>query len=877
MNSRALKAVVTASVYLLASVTIVGAQAPRRVTNLPRLQQLATDMSTRFQVERAAAVRWAREQNIPLRIEQSDGSVTELMYIRDGSPVYYTTNSANAADTVSTDELWPGGSSLLDLDGTGVLLHIWDAGAVRDTHQELAGRVTKQDDATTANHSTHVGGIMIATGVEPAARGMANMADLDSYDWTNDQAEMAAAAAAGAVVSNHSYATAAGWYQDSDSGDWYWFGDIAISTTEDYMFGFYDSGTRDWDEIAFNAPFYLIVKGTANDRDDAHSGAHFHRSGEGPWVSSTDTHPADGPYDSIPPTGTAKNILTVGAVNDIIGGYVDPEGVLVTSFSGWGPTDDGRIKPDIMANGTSVYSCSHWSDTSYYNSTGTSMSTPNVSGSIGLLVEHYRATHAAADMRSATVKALVVHSADEAGAADGPDYSAGWGLFNAQSAAELISADQISPSIIQELSISQGGVIERDYPSFGSGPLKVTIAWTDPPGTPPPAALDPTTPTLVNDLDLRVIGPQGATTYEPWILDPANPADAATTGDNTGDNVEVIAVDTPAPGVYTIQVSHKGTLQGGSQDFSLVTNDHGGVYPPQGDDLTASLGVFRLWIVPNLRPLFAGYPGYDGGFLASPTLCDTATVVGRSDPFAHGDAEDAAGVPVGTADTMIGDDDFALSPAGFQGPVGRQEIHTEVRSLELTLDGVGTLPALRAGVAAQLGALPISPGEVEATAGFEWPAESFSDLFFEIEIPDSGLAWGGANMAVYNASPLLIQSTGLLELPPRAVYVHGNSTAVPVGFRNSNPPYWHENQLLGFLVLFGHGLGYDCNAGATDVEEFETIMETVSGMPLLRTPSTTPYGATVLVLLIGAVAACSLRPRKKARAQRRGAAAVAPW
>ncbi|MHC4828152.1 MAG: PPC domain-containing protein, partial [Planctomycetota bacterium] len=113
-------------------------------------------------------------------------------------------------------------------------------------------------------------------------------------------------------------------------------------------------------------------------------------------------------------------------------------------------------------------------------------------------------------------------------------------------------------------------------------PVKATICWTDPAGTPVAASLDPPDLMLVNDLDLRVIGPD-STVYSPWILSPGNPAAAAARGDNFRDNVEVVAIDAPDPGIYTFRVTHKGTLTNGSQDFALIISGADGAGCPPGE------------------------------------------------------------------------------------------------------------------------------------------------------------------------------------------------------------------------------------------------------------------------------------------------------
>jgi trimeric autotransporter adhesin len=227
------------------------------------------------------------------------------------------------------------------------------------------------DGAALSNHGTHVGGTMVASGVQNSARGMAGQATLRSYDWTDDYAEMASEAASGLTLSNHSYGWNRGW--NPSGGNMFWWGTTSISTTEDYLFGFYDETSRDLDIIAYNAPKYLIVWAAANDRDDTWSGGHYVRDGGGNWVWSTATRGPDGGadgFDCIPQQGVAKNILTVGAVHDITGGYSGPSSVVMTDFSSWGPADDGRIKPDIVANGESLYSTSSAGNTSYTTMSG---------------------------------------------------------------------------------------------------------------------------------------------------------------------------------------------------------------------------------------------------------------------------------------------------------------------------------------------------------------------------------------------------------------------------------------------------------------------------------------------------------------------------
>jgi hypothetical protein len=167
------------------------------------------------------------------------------------------------------------------------------------------------------------------------------------------------------------------------------------------------------------------------------------------------------------------------------------------------------------------------------------------------------------------MKAVLMQTANEAGGADGPDYEHGWGLIDAWGAADLIQADVTQPDRIQEQDRSDGETDEYLMTQAAPGPLRVSVAWTDPPGTPTAPALNPTTPMLVNDLDVRVENVITRTVYEPWVLDPDNPSDPAATGDNSVDNCEQVYVANASAGTYRVTVTHKGTLDS-AQAYSIA-------------------------------------------------------------------------------------------------------------------------------------------------------------------------------------------------------------------------------------------------------------------------------------------------------------------
>jgi subtilisin family serine protease len=254
-------------------------------------------------------------------------------------------------------------------------------------------------------------------------------------------------------------------------------------------------------------------------------------------------------------------VLTVGAVNPIVVGYAGTNSVVMSAFSSFGPTDDGRIKPDVVADGVNVFSTTAVTNNSYTNMSGTSMATPSVAGSLGLLIElHNRLYGTNQPMWASTLKGLAIHTTDEAGDAAGPNYRFGWGLLNARRAALRITNNFYSPSLdfIKEVRLTSGDYIEFPVVASGGGTLKVTACWTDPAGTPPANSLDPTNRMLVNDLDLRAI--RGTTTNFPWRLNRNSPANAATTGDNNRDNVEQVVITNAAAGTYLVRVTHKGNL-----------------------------------------------------------------------------------------------------------------------------------------------------------------------------------------------------------------------------------------------------------------------------------------------------------------------------
>ena len=542
----------TLSVFLVFASCVVVGQPLQRHTSLYSLREYH---------EQADKARQERIQKF-LREKKSKlgrGAIADDFLLVDvtksGIPVFRHILNAGAAATTGASRL-QGDLIGLDLQGENMTVGVWDDGLVKN-HIELGNRIVTKEGLSETLHAIHVTGTIVATGLNPFAKGMAPKAKATTWYFDNDESKMAALARtdqSGLLFSNHSYGTPTGWTKTN--GVWVWTGDSDISKDEDYRFGFYDVRAQSLDELALLAPYYTIVWAAGNDRIEVGDG----------------THPPDGNggtgFDCIIPDALGKNIITVGAINKV-SAYTDPSSVVMSNFSSWGPTDDGRIKPDVVAAGVNLLSLSNAGIDQYTTLTGTSMATPNVTGSLVLLQELYSKLHGGRFMRSSTLKGLAIHTTKEAGVGAGPDYSYGWGLLDVEAAAKVLMQEDDQNVFVKELTLVNGQTFSQDIYPMANQKVTVTICWTDVPGTPTMPSLDPTNLMLVNDLDVRITDGTGKV-QQPWILDPFSPASKATTGDNFRDNVEKIEFDNPDAKKYTITVNHKRTLADGAQNFSLI-------------------------------------------------------------------------------------------------------------------------------------------------------------------------------------------------------------------------------------------------------------------------------------------------------------------
>ncbi len=268
--------------------------------------------------------------------------------------------------------------------------------------------------------------------------------------------------------------------------------------------------------------------------------------------------------------GTAKNVLTVGASENLRPGWrVPPYGDIADDpdtlayFSSRGPTADGRIKPDIVAPGTNIVSvraasateqyAPYQGDPNYTASSGTSMSTPLVAGSAALVREWLMTERANRAPSAALLKALLIHGAAPLGATAHPNSASGWGR------ADISRTLDSSYAVIDDDQFGIATDTTRVYrvqvdEAAQAGSLAATLTWTDPPSHSAAAQ------TLVNNLDLTVEAPDGTR----WFGNGGSAPD-------TRNNVETVRLDTLAAGTYTIRVRADNVVGTyGPQPFALL-------------------------------------------------------------------------------------------------------------------------------------------------------------------------------------------------------------------------------------------------------------------------------------------------------------------
>ncbi len=515
-----------------------------------------------------------------------------VMFIEPALPPFTMNNDSNRLLTEASSVQ----AAPYNLDGSGVTVLVYDGGTARSTHQDFSGRLSVHDASGLHYHPTHVAGTIGGDGSASGGTytGMAPGTTLLSYGFEYDGSGIflysnpgdiesdytEAINVHGADISNNSIGT-----NVSQNGF-----DCAITGDYGVMSAVIDNIVGG----SLGSPF-RIIWANGNERGSPNCGT--------------------GYASTAPPAG-AKNHITVGALNS--------NNDTITSFSSWGPVDDGRIKPDISAPGCQsngdggVTSTWDTGDTDYGTICGTSMAAPTVTGLAALMMEDFAVQFPAEPMfRNSTLKGLLAHSAVDNGNV-GPDYQFGYGSVRVQQAIDLMRS-----AAFLENNVSQGASFTRQVVVAGGDPeFKVTLTWDDVAGTPN------VNPALVNDLDLVVTSPSAVRHY-PWTLNPGNPSNAAVQSQEDHlNNIEQVLVNNPEAGTWTVEVFGFNVPQG-PQSFSLVgdgTLSNGvsigfpnglpaSMSPGSPEVIDVEIVAFGETVVPASPTVFYRYGG--GAFSAS--------------------------------------------------------------------------------------------------------------------------------------------------------------------------------------------------------------------------------------------------------------------
>ncbi len=473
--------------------------------------------------------------------------------------------TANARANVITSSLGRG------LNGKGVVVGHGDNADLLQ-HPDFTNRIINRNPLVGGNHGQHTAGTLGGAGImmEKFA-GFAPKVTILSQNTTGILRSMRSYYDDyGMVITNNSYG-------------------LIVDDCE--LFGTYDLNSRILDQQAADMPFLENVFAAGNSGLFGATDCSRYINGYGTVL---------GGYQS------AKNVVCVGNTT---------ENDSIHYASSKGPVRDGRIKPDITAQGRNVWSAGFGS---YWPNTGTSMSAPAVSGGLALLYQHYRNLYGG-NPTNALMKALLCNGATDLGP-EGPDYTYGFGWMNLlRSAIMLENHDYITGAV------ANGGQVDQvvNVPA-NTALLKVMLYWND------TAASVLAAHTLVNDLDLEVVDPSSGT-HLPYILDtlPADILNSATTGVDHINNIEQVVLKNPAAGNYTFRVKGTAVTMNPTQSYVLVFDTI-----PVSTTLTYPIGDEHFYPGDSLYiswDAWGGTPGtfsleFDNGTGWSPiaTVADTA-------------------------------------------------------------------------------------------------------------------------------------------------------------------------------------------------------------------------------------------------------------
>jgi len=312
----------------------------------------------------------------------------------------------------------------------------------------------------------------------------------------------------------------------------------------------YDSFAQDADRAMWDHPDYLIVASAGN---------------------SGGVCPAP---VAITTPAIAKNVIAAGSVGH--GASAD----IPSYFSSPGPVFDGRLKPDLAAQGESVVSAGSDAVIGSNNCTsctldGTSMSAPTTAGLAALAREYYTAGYLDAGTRNPTagfapsgalLKATLIDGAVPPGAAStDPDFASGYGRILLDSTLAFAGGPFSLRVQDEKTGLVTDGVAVHAYDVAAGTPLRATLVWTD-----FPAALNAAT-ARVNELELEVVDPNGQAWFQTLDAGTGLPSQTSNPADlhDTVNVVERLVFENPAPGRWIFRVRGVDVPMG-PQPFALL-------------------------------------------------------------------------------------------------------------------------------------------------------------------------------------------------------------------------------------------------------------------------------------------------------------------
>ena len=422
----------------------------------------------------------------------------------------------------------------------------------------------------------------------------------------------------------------------------------------------------------------------------------------------------------------------------------------MASWSSRGPTDDNRIKPDVVAPGTWILSAysdlyqqgyegdpvnpqngiHQWDgwgmpyNNDYKYMGGTSMSNPIAAGAATVVRDYYNKAKSLTTASAALVKATLINSAvdmadeNNDGANDNdfpiPNVHEGWGRINL-----AVATDGTIQYVEEAVTGLSTGNTQNFTVTPTGGPLKVTLVWSDYPST------ESASVNLVNNLDLTVTN--GANTYRGNVFS-GGWSTTGGTADNRN-NVENVYVQSPS-GTYTVTVN-AFNVPNGPQKFALVV-DGGTISAPPASQNTG-------WVAPTMALAATG--GDNNGYES-----------GAANAFADGGAEAAdmnSGTNKSTSCTDAGKDkhlfhtyNFTFTASQIQGIEVRLDARADANAgapklcVEISWNNGASWTAVKSTSNLSTSQVTYILGGPADTWGRTWSTGDFSNGNFRVRVTD---------------------------------------------------------------------------------------------------------------------------------------------